>query len=103
MKITLGELQKFIGSHNYESAYEVGQKYLFRCITFFYTGRVARETPGELVLADAAWIADTGRFYDSLQSGEFSEVEPFTSPVIIPKSTIVDASVWKHELPTEQK
>ena len=43
------------------SPYQVGQSYLFRLVTLYYTGRVKRVTPKEIILEDAAWIADTGR------------------------------------------
>ena len=42
---------------------------------------------------DAAWIADTGRFADSLKTCEFSEVEPFPQgrEVIVGRSAVIDA------------
>lgn len=49
-------------------------------------------TPQELVLEDAAWIADTGRFADALKKAEFSEVEPFPDgKVIVGRGAVIDA------------
>lgn len=86
-----------------ETAYEVGKSYLIRTVTFYYTGRLKRITPKELVLEDAAWIADTGRFYDCLKNGTFNEVEPYAEPVIVSRDGIIDATEWTHELPRKQK
>ena len=57
----------------------------------------------EIVLDDAAWIADTGRFYNALKDGTLSEVEPFIGPVSINRGSIVDVTEWKHALPRTQK
>lgn len=104
MEIQLQDLLQLVGaSRDDDTAFRVGEKYLIRCVTFFYTGRVKQITSSEIVLEDAAWIADTGRFADCLKSGVPSEVEPFSTPVIIPRGSIVDASVWLHNLPREQK
>jgi hypothetical protein len=72
--------------------YVIGQHYLIRTVTMIDTGKVIRVTQQEIVLVDAAWIADTGRFSDALKSLEFSEVEPFPDgEVIIGRGAIVDA------------
>jgi len=69
----------------------------------YYTGRVALVKASEVVLSDAAWIADTGRFADALARGTLSEVEPFIGPVSINRGAIVDVTEWKHALPRVQK
>lgn len=77
-----------------DSPYKVGEVYLIRTVTMIDTGRVVRITPQEIVLADAAWIADTGRFADALKKAEFSEVEPFPDgEVIINRAAVIDACV----------
>ena len=49
-------------------------------------------TEHEIVLEDAAWIADTGRFSQALAAAEFSEVEPFPcGRVIVGRGSIIDA------------
>lgn len=75
-----------------DSAWRVGKIYLIRTVTMINTGILVAVTPQELVLEEAAWIADTGRFADALESAEFSEVEPFPSgQVIISRGSVVDA------------
>ena len=52
----------------------------------------------ELILEDAAWIADTGRFSDAI-----NEVEPFPDgKVIVSRGALIDA-VKINSLPREQK
>ena len=58
-------------------SFDVGKSYLIRSVTMYYTGRLASVTDTDLVLEDAAWIADTGRFATALKTGELNEVEPF--------------------------
>lgn len=85
-----------------ESPYQIGQAYLIRTVTLYYTGRVKRVTSKEIILEDAAWIADTGRFSDALKTGSLNEVEPM-GEVIIGRWAVVDAARWNHELPKDKK
>lgn len=74
--------------------WEVGKTYLIRTVTMIDTGVLVAVTPQELVLEQAAWIADTGRFSDAVRLCEFSEVEPFPDGrVIIGRGSIIDAVV----------
>lgn len=86
-----------------DTAFEVGRCYLIRTVTFYYTGRIRKITSNELVLEDAAWIPDTGRFNECLADGKFNEVEPFKNDVIVPKGSIIDATIWDHQLPRSVK
>lgn len=81
------------------SPIQVGNSVFIRSVTHYYTGRIAAVTRDEIVLLDAAWIADTGRFSRALQSGVFSEVEPFHQPVSIGRGAIIDVTLWPHALP----
>ena len=75
-----------------DSAWQIGKHYLIRTVTMIQTGKLVQVTGQELVVEDAAWIADTGRFSDSLTSLSFNEVEPFPDgPVIIGRGSVVDA------------
>ena len=70
----------------------IGKIYLIRTVTMIDTGILVGVGDKELVLEEAAWIADTGRFSDALAKAEFNEVEPFPSGrVIINRSCIIDA------------
>jgi hypothetical protein len=85
-----------------ESPYQVGQAYLIRTVTLYYTGRVKRVTPKEIILEDAAWIPDTGRFSDALKNGTLNEIEPM-GEVIVGRGAVVDAARWNHDLPRDKK
>jgi hypothetical protein len=83
--------------------WKVGEKYFIRTVTMHYTGKLLDVTPTELLFGEASWIADSGRFHDALKNGSLDEVEPFPDKVLIPRTSIIDASVWLHDLPREQK
>jgi len=83
--------------------FRVGDKVFIRTVTLYYTGRVKDVYSDAVVLDDAAWIADTGRFYDFLKKGTPNEVEPFPDPVTVPLGSIIDHTEWKHELLRTQK
>jgi hypothetical protein len=73
--------------------WEIGKTYLIRTVTMIDTGRLVAVTPQELVLEDAAWIADTGRFALAVKTAEFDEVEPFPDGrrVIVGRGSVIDA------------
>ncbi len=84
-------------------SWEIGKIYLIRTVTMIDTGRLVAVTPQELVLEDAAWIADTGRFADALVKAEFGEVEPFPDGrVIVGRGAVIDA-VQISKAPRTQK
>jgi hypothetical protein len=88
---------------NSESLFKVGRAYFIRTVTMYYTGKLKKEQDGFLVLEEAAWIPDTGRFEDSIKSGDFSEVEPYSMDLIVNKQSIVDAIEVDFKLPNKQK
>jgi hypothetical protein len=94
---------KTITSEGIEIPFEIGGKYLFRTVTYFATGEVESIKGNFLVLKDAAWVADTGRFREAIMTGVLSEVEPVEVPMYVNINTITDAFVWSHNLPREQK
>ena len=81
----------------------IGKAYLVRTGTMLVTGRVVQVVGQLLVLEDAAWIADTGRFSTALKTGELSEVEPADGLVFVGIGAIVDVYEWNHKLPREVK
>lgn len=93
------------GSGDQSSPYRIGKAYFIRTVTHHYTGIVEKVTAKEIVLSQAAWIADDGRFAQALGEGTLNEVEPFPQDeeVIIGRGAILDACIWKHKLPKEQK
>lgn len=80
-----------------------GKKVFIRTVTHYYTGEVEKIDSGMIMLKNAAWIADTGRFHNALKTGNLNEVEPFVDPVGIPLGAIVDITTWRHALPLTQK
>ena len=94
--MTIGQARQlatlFCKNDDAPSPWEVGSVYLIRTVTMIDTGRLIAVTPQELVLEEAAWIADTGRFSDALKSLNFNEVEPFPDGrVIVGRGGIIDA------------
>ena len=81
----------------------VGNAYLIRTVTMILTGRVHGVVGQFLVLTDAAWIADTGRFSDVLKTGNPNEVEPADGPVFVGLGSVIDAYQWSKPLPRIQK
>ena len=74
--------------------YQIGKTYVIRTVTMIQLGRLTAVYPQELVLEDASWIADTGRFANFLKDPELrSESEPFCAPCIVGRGAIVDAQV----------
>ena len=70
-------------------------------MTYFILGRLQAVYPQELVLQEASWVADTGRFHEALSTGRLNEVEPFIGAVMVGRAAIVDATEWGHPLPTK--
>jgi hypothetical protein len=83
--------------------WEIEQAYLIRTCTHYYSGRLVEVFDQELVLDDAAWITDTGRYFDCLKKGTLNEIEPIPGRVIIGRGAIVEAAIWPHKLPDKQK
>jgi hypothetical protein len=83
----------------------VGTKVFIRTVTMHYTGRVVGLTRTEILIADAAWIAESVRFATTLKTGELSEVEPYPEGVVVSvnRESLCDVSRWLHDLPREQK
>lgn len=102
MDISFSEIRELL-KPTLSHSFVVGTKYLIRTVTMYYTGLLISVTDSDVVLSDAAWIADTGRFHDALKTGELNEIEPFRHNVIIPRGCIIDATTWDHDLPRVQK
>ena len=86
-----------------KGAWTIGEKYLIRTVTMTLLGRLVYLDDKELILENASWIADTGRFHVALATGALSEIEPFPNEVGVGRGSIVDFCVWVHELPKTAK
>jgi hypothetical protein len=87
------------------SPIRVGNTVFCRTVTHYYTGRIVAVTRDEIVLADAAWIADSGRFADAMRTGELNEIEPYpdATRVSLMRGAGCDVCDWPHPLPRTQK
>ena len=87
-----------------DSHWEIGGTYFIRTVTHHLTGRLTKVSEHELVIEDAAWIADDGRFAEAVKSGEFGEVEPFPDgPVIVGRGSLIDARRVTFSAPRSQR
>ncbi len=105
MELELSELKAFLGNaptHSPSHSLRMGEAVFIRTVTHHYTGRITAITDSDIVLEDAAWIAEDGRFYNALRDGKLSEVEPYPHGCIVSRGALLDVSPWKHELPKEQ-
>ena len=96
-------IQSLLKGSGESHPYQIGKNYFIRTVTMFYTGKLIKVTAKEIILSDAAWIADTGRFMDAIKMGKLNEVEPFQDDVVIGRGSLIDATIWNHPLPREQK
>ncbi len=74
---------------------------LIETVTKYYVGLVEAVMPQEIVLRDACWVADTGRYHTLLATGGDSnaEFEPCPDGVlIIGRGSIVSAQPYRHGL-----
>lgn len=110
-QLTIGEARQIAAIFNATQSspqathpYHIGANYFIRTVTHHHTGKLVQVTANELVLENAAWIADDGRLTDALKNGEFNEVEifPSGSRVIVGRGSIIDA-VEISAIPTSQK
>ncbi len=85
--------------------WKVGSNYFIRTVTHHYTGKLVAVYDKEIVLLDAAWIADDGRFMQAVASGSFGEIEPYPDglEVIVGRGAILDAVTIAFALPRSQK
>ncbi len=80
----------------------VGKKWFFRTVTYHLIGMVTKIMGNFLILENASWVADSGRFMDCLKKGTLNEVEP-CGIAFINISTVTDFFPWNHKLPQDQK
>lgn len=80
----------------------VGSRVIIRTVSYHYTGVVLEILDtGDILLDDAAWIADSGRWADALATGRLSEVEPYPGPCLVMRGAICDVAPWAHALPRQ--
>ena len=92
---------------NQDFPLEVGTKVYLHTATFAYVGVLVEKGPTYLVLKEASWIADTGRF-SAFAKGEFddrSEIEvlPRDSLKVVAVGGLISAMPFLGELPKVSK
>lgn len=90
-------------SSSYELPFKIGDKVFLRTVTYHLTGRVKRIVGKFLILEDAAWIADDGRFMNAINEGKLNEIEPVNCEVTVNTDALIDSYEWSHDLPRGQK
>lgn len=85
--------------------FQVGKKYFIRTVTMILCGECVADTDDMVVLTKASWIADTGRYQQALENGNFNEVElyPSDAEIFVSKGSIVDGFSPNFDLPSKQK
>ena len=88
-----------------EHPFQIGKNYFIRTVTMIQIGKLTAVYDTELVIVDAVWVADTGRFTDAFKDIEnLNEVELFPKgDVIIGRGSIIDACLWNNKIPEVQK
>jgi hypothetical protein len=82
--------------------FKVGEAYFIRTVTYHFIG-IVKEIVGKwLILKDASWVADSGRFHVALEKGELSEVE-YMDKAFINMDTITDATPWNNKVAKDSK
>ncbi len=86
----------------------VGSLMFFRTVTYHLVGKVVNTLADLdsntlfLELANASWVADSGRFMQAIKEGKLNEVEP-VGKCWVNVGSITDMFPWVHELPQTQK
>jgi hypothetical protein len=83
------------------STYEPGKVYVIRTVTMIYLGKIKEEHQDHLVLSEAAWIADTGRWNEFLKGQKPSEMEPYMNDVKVYKGGFLDSTEMTSEIKIE--
>ena len=78
----------------------MGTPIVIRTVTMFHVGRLVKAYPQELLLQDASWIPDTGKWTEFLKTGVITECQPFPDGfVVVGRGAVVDACRWNFPLP----
>lgn len=83
-----------------ENIFQKDKKVFIRTVTYHHVGEVEGVVGDFVLLKNASWVADSGRFHVALRDGKLSEVEPMPGVVAVNTKAIVDVAEWNHELPT---
>jgi len=105
----MSKLQNDVRNASYATGvlWEIGESVFIRTVTYHLTGRIdhviKENNQTWLVLGNAAWVADSGRFKQAIETGELNEVEPVNVSIRVNTSSITDVYSWFNTLPDKQK
>lgn len=102
LEAMLDEKEKEVKWNGDDCPFAIGKAYLIRTVTYHMLGKLESIKGNFLVLSDACWIADSGRFSKAIKDGELNEVE-FVGDAIVSMTAICDGFPWTHKLPKETK
>jgi len=87
---------------NSDLPFEVGSAYFIRTVTYHVLGRVKAIKGDFLVLHEASWVADSGRFSQAIERGILNEIE-YVGDAIVAINAISDAYPWNHKTPKDTR
>ena len=99
LELAVGDEIKSVGI---EHPFQEGKSYFIRTVTYHFIGTIKEIVGKWIILKDASWVADSGRFHEALEKGTLSEVE-YMKSAIINMDTITDATEWENKVPKESK
>ena len=108
-ELTLAQLKEIRGALGTRAKkaeslpFQIGESILIRTVTMIQVGRVKAIGSDFVLLEDAGWVAETGRFSTMLETGSLSEFERAPSWVMVGRGAIVDVYPWAHALPKTTK
>jgi hypothetical protein len=79
-------------SNKAASFLELEKVYAIRTVTMIYTGRLKAINEQELLIDEAAWIPETERWADFVNTGAHKEAEPYRRPVVLNRGAILDCT-----------
>jgi len=79
----------------------LGQKVIVRTVTHFHIGTLVAIEGQWLMLDDALWVANTGRWHQALEEGKVEEADPFPGRVWVNAYGVIDITPWPHDVSRE--
>jgi hypothetical protein len=80
----------------------VGKKWFLRTVTYHCVGKVTKRIGNLLILSNATWVADSGRFHLCIKNGTIADGEP-VGAAVVNINALADAFPWKHSLSIKPK
>jgi len=89
------------------SSWEIGKNIYIATVTHHYVGKLISIGEKELVITNACWVADDGRFHKFMEGkiDDNVEFEPFPKNlnVMVGRGSVIVACKWDYPLPNKAK